>query len=71
MAVYTPIGTESIYDDILPTDFSLLLQQGVGFGERLFFAAEDLFRCRFDSVCSLIPTAQACLLRTFRQPSSF
>lgn len=51
IAVYTPIGTESIYDEILPADFSLLLQQGVGFGERLFFAAEDLFRCGFDSVC--------------------
>jgi hypothetical protein len=51
IAVYTPIGTESIYDNILPADFSLLLQQGVGFSERLFFAAEDLFRCGFDSVC--------------------
>ena len=51
IAVYTPIGTESIYDEILPADFSLLLQQGVSFGERLFFAAEDLFRCGFDSVC--------------------
>jgi len=51
IAVYTPIGTESTYDDILPADFSLLLQQGVGFGERLFLAAEDLFRCGFDSVC--------------------
>jgi hypothetical protein len=51
IAVYTPSGTESTYNDILPADFSLLLQQGVGFGERLFFAAEDLFRCGFDSVC--------------------
>ena len=51
VAVYTPIGTESAYDDILPGDFSLLLQRGVDFGERLWFAAEDLFRCGFDSVC--------------------
>src|SRR5246127_1423621 len=41
-AVYTPIGTESTYDDILPGDFSLLPQRGVDFGERLYFAAEDL-----------------------------
>jgi rSAM/selenodomain-associated transferase 1 len=51
IAVYTPIGTESTYNDILPLDFSLLPQRGIGFGERLRFAAEDLFRCGFDSVC--------------------
>jgi uncharacterized protein len=51
IAVYTPVGTESTYADILPSDFSLLPQRGVGFGERLCFAAEDLFRCGFDSVC--------------------
>jgi rSAM/selenodomain-associated transferase 1 len=51
IAIYTPIGTESTYDDLLQGDFSLLPQRGVGFGERLYFAAEDLFRCGFDSVC--------------------
>jgi rSAM/selenodomain-associated transferase 1 len=51
IAVYTPIGCESSYDDILPVDFSLLPQRGVGFGERLCFAAQDLFTCGFDSVC--------------------
>src|SRR5437016_8552532 len=51
IAVYTPSGTESTYVDILPGDFSLLPQRGVGFGERLCSAAEDLFRCGFDSVC--------------------
>jgi hypothetical protein len=51
IAVYTPVGTESIYDDILPPDFVLLLQRGENFGERLYFAAEDLFKCGFESVC--------------------
>lgn len=51
IAVYTPIGAESTYDALLPSDFSLLPQRGVGFGERLYFAAEDLFGCGFDSVC--------------------
>ena len=51
IAVYTPIGTESVYDDILPPDFILLPQRGDNFGERLYFAAEDLFRCGFESVC--------------------
>jgi uncharacterized protein len=51
IAVYTPIGAESDYADILPGDFSLLPQRGENFGERLYFAAEDLFKCGFNSVC--------------------
>jgi glycosyltransferase A (GT-A) superfamily protein (DUF2064 family) len=39
------------YVDILPEEFCLLPQRGENFGERLYFAAEDLFRCGFDSVC--------------------
>ncbi len=51
IAVYTPVGTESVYEDILPPDFVLLPQRGENFGERLYFAAEDLFKCGFGSVC--------------------
>lgn len=51
VAVYTPVGAEADYADILPTDFSLLPQRGENFGERLYFAAEDLFKCGFESVC--------------------
>jgi rSAM/selenodomain-associated transferase 1 len=51
IAVYTPIGAESAYTDILPADFSLLPQRGDKFGERLYFAVEDLYKCGFDSVC--------------------
>jgi rSAM/selenodomain-associated transferase 1 len=51
IAVYTPVGAESAYDDILPPDFILLPQRGENFGERLYFAAEDLFKCGFESVC--------------------
>ena len=51
MAVYTPVGAESDYADILPADFSLLPQRGENFGERLYFAAEDLFKCGVDTVC--------------------
>jgi uncharacterized protein len=51
IAVYTPVGAESAYNDILPTDFGLLPQRGDKFGERLYFAVEDLFKCGFDSVC--------------------
>jgi uncharacterized protein len=51
IAVYTPIGAESAYNDILPADFRLLPQRGDKFGERLYFAVEDLFNCGFASVC--------------------
>jgi uncharacterized protein len=51
VAVYTPVGAESAYNDILPADFSLLPQRGDKFGERLYFAVEDLFKCGFASVC--------------------
>ena len=51
IAVYTPVGAESAYNNILPADFSLLPQRGEKFGERLYFAVEDLFKCGFESVC--------------------
>jgi len=51
IAVYTPIGAESAYNGILPPDFNLLPQRGDGFGERLYCAVEDLFKCGFHSVC--------------------
>lgn len=51
IAVYTPVGAESAYTGILPADFSLLPQRGDNFGERLYFAVEDLFKCGFGSVC--------------------
>src|SRR5436190_9831852 len=51
IAVYTPVGCEAAYTDILAVDFKLLPQRGDRFGERLYFAAEDLFKCGFESVC--------------------
>jgi rSAM/selenodomain-associated transferase 1 len=51
VGVYTPVGAEAAYIDILPSDFALLPQRGDGFGERLAFATADLFHCGFGSVC--------------------
>jgi uncharacterized protein len=51
VAVYTPVGAESDYADILPADFSLLPQRGEDFGERLYFAAEDVFKSGSNAVC--------------------
>jgi uncharacterized protein len=51
IAVYTPTGAEPAYKGVLPADFSLLPQRGDKFGERLYHAAADLFKCGFESVC--------------------
>src|ERR1700730_9101598 len=51
IGVFTPSGAEGVYDDILPKDFFLIGQRGDSFGQRLVFAAEDLFKVGFESVC--------------------
>jgi len=51
IGVYTPVGVEAAYIDILPLDFFLIPQRGETFGDRLLFAAEDLFACGFEAVC--------------------
>jgi len=51
VGVYTPLGSESVYESILPTDFFLMPQYGHNFGERLISAAEDLFKVGFESLC--------------------
>jgi|SRR5882724_1346790 len=49
--VFTPPGAEADYENILPEEFFLILQRGDHFGDRLIFAAEDLFNVGFASVC--------------------
>jgi hypothetical protein len=51
VGVYTPLGAEESYRDILPTKFFLIVQRGHGFGERLQFAVQDLLNVGFVSVC--------------------
>jgi rSAM/selenodomain-associated transferase 1 len=67
IAVYTPIGAESDYNDILPADFSLLPQRGEKFGERLYFAVEDLFNCGFESVCLIDSDSPTVPAENFQQ----
>src|SRR3954469_25367985 len=67
IAVYTPIGAESDYNDILPADFSLLPQRGEKFGERLYFALEDLFDCGFESVCLIDSDSPTVPAENFQQ----
>jgi len=51
VGIYTPVGKESAYDDILPEDFVLIAQRGQDFGERLQNAVVDLLAAGFESVC--------------------
>jgi len=67
VAVYTPVGWEGAYADILPPDFDLVPQRGRGFGERLWFAAEDLFKCGFDGVCLIDSDSPTVPAATFAQ----
>jgi len=67
IAVYTPVGAESAYNDILPADFSLLPQRGEKFGERLYLAAEDLFNCGFQSVCLIDSDSPTVPAENFQQ----
>lgn len=48
---YTPVGEESLFDDLLPIGFHLMAQRGDGFGERLLCTAQDIFAKGFGSVC--------------------
>ena len=51
IAVYTPLGSEQTFEDLLPKEFSLLPQYGSSLGERLFNAIETLLRLGYESVC--------------------
>ncbi|HEY6071305.1 MAG TPA: TIGR04282 family arsenosugar biosynthesis glycosyltransferase [Chthoniobacterales bacterium] len=67
IGVYTPAGSESAYLDILPPNFELLPQRGDGFGERLTFAAADLFQCGFASVCLIDSDSPTVSAEAYRQ----
>jgi rSAM/selenodomain-associated transferase 1 len=49
--VYTPAGSESAFDGVLPGGFQLLLQHGPSLGERLCNATNDLLKQGHSAVC--------------------
>jgi len=51
LVVYTPAGSESAFDGVLPAGFKLLLQRGASLGDRLFNAADDLLKQGYEAVC--------------------
>jgi uncharacterized protein len=51
LVVYTPTGSESAFDGVLPEGFNLLVQRGASLGERLCNATDDLLRQGHSAVC--------------------
>jgi rSAM/selenodomain-associated transferase 1 len=75
VGVYTPVGEETAFAEILPTHFDLVPQRGEAFGERLMAAAEDLFALGFASLClidsdspTVPPTAYALAVQWLSAP---
>jgi uncharacterized protein len=65
LVVYTPIGSESAFDGVVPGGFTLLAQRGPSLGERLCNATDDLLRQGYDAVCLInsdSPTLPASIL---------
>ena len=51
LIVYTPAGSESAFDAVVPKGFKLLAQRGASLGERLCNATDDLLTQGYNSVC--------------------
>jgi rSAM/selenodomain-associated transferase 1 len=71
IAVYTPVGAEADYIDILPRGFQLVPQRGEGFGERLALAVEDLFQIGFASVCLIDSDSPTIPARSYADAARF
>jgi rSAM/selenodomain-associated transferase 1 len=51
VAIYTPVGSDQEFERLLPEGFLLMPQRGESFGDRLYYAGEDLLSVGFASVC--------------------
>jgi rSAM/selenodomain-associated transferase 1 len=67
IAVYTPVGAEEEYAEILPEEFELVPQRGDAFGERLAFATEDLLSLGFESACLIDSDSPTVPARVFAE----
>lgn len=51
LVVYTPAGSEPVFEGVLPAGFNLLVQRGATLGERLCNGADDLLQQGYGAVC--------------------
>ncbi|HSP44543.1 MAG TPA: TIGR04282 family arsenosugar biosynthesis glycosyltransferase [Chthoniobacterales bacterium] len=71
VAVYTPVGAEAAYAEILPNEFILVPQRGDAFGERLSAATQDLLRLGFESLCLIDSDSPTVPEKAFAQAVEF
>jgi rSAM/selenodomain-associated transferase 1 len=71
IAVYTPVGAEETYAEILPDEFALVPQRGEAFGERLSAATGDLLQLGFDSLCLIDSDSPTVPEKAFAQAVEF
>ena len=71
IAVYTPVGAEGAYADILPEEFELVPQRGDAFGERLICATQDLLKLGFASACLIDSDSPTVPQNAFEQAVAF
>jgi len=70
VGIYTPVGSEAIFESILPGSFALILQRGENFGERLAAALDDLLSVGFDSVCLINSDSPTVAASSFREAAT-
>lgn len=70
VGVYTPPGTEALYETVLPAAFYLLPQRGGGFGQRLRFAMEDLLHAGFCAACLIDSDSPTVTTEIFREAAA-
>jgi len=67
VGVFTPVGSEGDYANVLPPDFVLIPQRSDSFGERLINAATDLLRVGFESCCLINSDSPTVTADVFRE----
>jgi uncharacterized protein len=71
LGVFTPVGAEAAYAEILPKDFALVPQRGEAFGERLGAATEDLLQLGFSSLCLIDSDSPTVPVRAFEGATEY
>src|SRR5215211_6606245 len=67
IAVYTPVGAEAVWAEILPGHFALVAQREGTFGVRLTHAVDDLLRIGFHSICLIDSDSPTVPAKAYRQ----
>jgi rSAM/selenodomain-associated transferase 1 len=71
VAIYTPVGSEADFAELLPRSFKMIAQRDGGFGTRLLGAAEDLFSVGFSAVCLIDSDSPTLPFHCLRDVSTF